>query len=202
MSSIQRLQTIFSKTSSRGRKRTLIIGLLLVDLLAVVLSFHALQAHFDGRRAAAVEQAAAEPGAVESKYKHESLYNSMKDWFNAYVQNVLGTLATLVVGIGWILTSKEARNFLRSHRHVIYSALAILEMICLAHIWVSLYAYSIMDLKYELLSRLRYLDPLYFKDYKLTMAHCIVNLLVNIALFKLQILMVYSLRSDAREEGP
>ena len=51
----------------------------------------------------------------------ELLLATLKEVHTVYRENVMGTLGLILIGVGWVITSKDARYFLSQHRLTRYA---------------------------------------------------------------------------------
>jgi hypothetical protein len=69
---------------------------------------------------------------VEEYLIKESI-EALKIHLAEYLNTVWKTMAFIMVALGWILSSKDAREFLASHRSIRYSALIVIVLLAIAH---------------------------------------------------------------------
>lgn len=136
---------------------------------------------------------------MDDKDKFNLLYASLVDTFKGYVDNVMKTLASIVIAIGWILTSGASRDFLAMQRLPYILSLVAIVVISIIHTSVSFGFYAQSQTKFILISGLRssgssYVEPEYYLSYKITLPLVVANLVMNLALFAVLFMMIFALR--------
>lgn len=128
------------------------------------------------------------------KYKHEIVYESLKDKYKGYVTDIMKTLAFLLICIGWFITSDKSRNFFKKNKVIRISAIIALVIIGIIHINASINTYiSSKDIISDL-SCLKYLDMKFYANYEITIKQLITNLIQNTVLFAVLIIIICSLK--------
>lgn len=98
----------------------------------------------------------------EDKFKLQ--YESLQDTFKGYVENVMKTLASIVVAIGWILTSDKSRDFLSMQRTAYVWVLVAIIVMSILHAVVSVNYYFRSQKKIALLEDLDYVERAYYGE--------------------------------------
>ena len=133
------------------------------------------------------------------KEKFDLLYTSSKDIYNGYNVDVMKSLALLIIGIGWFVTSDKSREFFRKSRTARTSALIAAVILCLVHVWSSISTFHLSREKISLLSALNYVNPNYYQNYEITTTTLVLNLALIIALFGVLIVILSSLKETVNK---
>lgn len=136
---------------------------------------------------------------MDTKDEFDLLYASLVDTFKGYVENVMKTLASIIIAIGWILTSESSRTFLKAQRSAYVMVLVAVLIISALHAGVSVAYYWRSRKKMDLLEGLKdgesaYVKPAYYAGYQITPLIIAVNLLMNLSLFAVLFTTIYTLR--------
>lgn len=130
------------------------------------------------------------------KAKFDLVYASFKQIHDDYSVDIMKTLALLIIGIGWFVTSNKSREFFRKTRSVrIWSVFAAV-ILYLIHAWASISVYRLSQEKMSLLSALEYVEREYFASYRITTASLVLNLVLIAALFGVLIVILLSLKEE------
>jgi hypothetical protein len=138
---------------------------------------------------------------MDPKDRFNLLYQSLVDTFKGYVENVMKTLASIILTMGWILTSETSRKFLAERKTAYVMVLGAIVIVASLHTCVSIAYYFRSQRKIDLLSELKdadspyvaYVEPSYYLSYKITSPIIGVNLLMNLSLFAALFMMIYTL---------
>ena len=132
------------------------------------------------------------PSITEHKEKaFDVSLDALKDNAEQYSDNVINTVSFLLVGIGWVLTSKETRTLIGSTRWVQVLLLIALTLITTTHIIV------LCARKYAsayLLSRLGEINMIpfeYYKYYQITSFQLATSLIVDVSIAIFLWVMLY-----------
>ncbi len=142
------------------------------------------------------ESAAQEPTDQEQATKQEQfelLHTSITMLSQQYVDDVLKTIAFVLLAIGWILTSDRSRAFLKSNRAARRAALITVPVVALLTFGLSYKIYRVSGQKMDLLDELRYFDARFYAHDGITFYFFGANLLVHLALFLTLFALIYSL---------
>ena len=71
---------------------------------------------------------------IDTKEKHDFIYESFKDIYSSYGIDVMKILAFLVLCIGWFITSDKSRDFYKKNRTVRISSIIALIVLGIIHI--------------------------------------------------------------------
>jgi hypothetical protein len=139
---------------------------------------------------------------MEIADRFDLVYEALIDFYKSYVANVNNTLAVIVVSIGWVLTSDKCRSFLTSNRYAYRLSLAVIASIALIHSLVSVGYYLISQRQMELLQKLKYVPAEYYELYSVNLTQLAINLVLNLLMFSLLFLIVFSLRLKDEQKTP
>ena len=136
---------------------------------------------------------------MDLKDRFNLLYASLVDTFKGYVENVMKTLASIILTMGWILTSDTSRKFLAERKTAYVMVLGAIIIVASLHTCVSIAYYFRSQEKIDLLSKVKegdhqYVEPSYYLSYKITPSIIVVNLMMNLSLFAVLFMMIYTLR--------
>ena len=137
---------------------------------------------------------------IEPKEKFDFVFSSFKDVHNAYVIDVMKTIALLVICLGWLITSDKCRDFIRKTKTARVSSIIILVLLCIINISTSIRAYRFSQDKITELSILKYIEPIYYKNYEISVGFLAANLIVHTALFALLIVILFSLKEKTPQK--
>jgi hypothetical protein len=137
--------------------------------------------------------------SMDDKDRFNLLYASLVDTFKGYVDNVMKTMASIIIAIGWILTSDTSRHFLMERKMPYVLSLAAVAVISIIHTAVSFGFYSQSQAKASLISNLRagdspFIEPSYYANYQITLPLVVANLVLNFSLFAVLFMMIFTLR--------
>ncbi len=131
--------------------------------------------------------------AMTDKEHFDLLYTALKELVEDYYEDVMKTVAFLVIAIGWFVTSTKSREFLRNNTIIRRASLATVFMIAVIHIRSEILTYQASKTLHSLLVQMNYIDLSYFAHYKITNMQLITNGIQNTALFGVLLVILYSL---------
>ena len=140
------------------------------------------------------------PEVMALKDKFDLMYESLKDTFKGYVDNVVKTWASTIIVIGWILTSDKSRDFLVQQRAAYLWLLVAIVVITILHAGVCINYYFRSQTKIDLLiedftnRKPPFIEEDYYTGYKITPKIIGTNLLASLFLFAVLFIMIFSLR--------
>ena len=109
--------------------------------------------------------AQAVPPAATVADKFTLVHNSLLQRTLEYFKNIMAATGFLLLAIGWLLTSKEARSFLAEHRRARNLMLVAIWTVAALDLASQAEALRISDARLRLLERLAYIDRVYFEDH-------------------------------------
>jgi len=146
-------------------------------------------------------QSQSETDRISINEKFSLLYESLKDIQSDYYTDIMKTLAFLIIGIGWFITSNKSRDFFRKNRVARISSLIAVVVLAMIHIRDSIGRYLLSKRTISLLENLSYIGADYYGHSEITTSQLIMNLLQNAALFAVLIVILYSLKTAAQSHG-
>ncbi len=133
------------------------------------------------------------------------LYTSLREMSKDYGNDVLKTIGSLLLVIGWLMTSEGSRKFLAQNVTAWRTALVVVPVVAVINtVWL-IERFSASEGKVELLDELGYLPNAYYADDRITPVLMVANLVIHLALFAMLFALVYShrgARSDAGKGPP
>ena len=136
---------------------------------------------------------------IDTKEKHDFIYESFKDIYSSYGIDVMKILAFLVLSIGWFITSDKSRDFYKKNRTVRISSIIALIVLGIIHITSQFNSYLYSKEKLAELSALHYLDLKYYENYEITFGQLIANVAQNSVLFVVLILIIFSMKEATKK---
>ena len=130
---------------------------------------------------------------ADNKEKFDMIYTSMTHLSKEYVDDVMKTIAFLLLAIGWIVTSDRSRAFL-STENVNLTALIAIVFIALTHVLLSIGAFRTSQVKMRLLEDLDYVSREYYAGDRVTGLLLIANLALHLALFATLFALILTLQ--------
>ena len=115
---------------------------------------------------------------------------SFKHIYSTYLQNFWSALGSAVLFMGWILTSKDAREFVSSSilSQIILTMTLLILVIGHARIVFRFYRQSIEKL--DIL--INFVESKYYNNYEITRPRLIVNLIIIMCLLISDIILVWA----------
>lgn len=121
--------------------------------------------------------------------------------YQDYLNDVYKIIAFLLLTVGWLLTSENARNFLRTNTVAFRSALAAIPVIATVHVIIAVGMYRDSLRAVDRLVQLDYMPMEYYADQRITPMLLVTNLALHLALFAVLFLFVYTLRKAKSADG-
>ena len=128
--------------------------------------------------------------------KFNLLHTLLIDILKTYSDNTMKTLASVIIALGWMVTSDKAREFLASDSAIFYYYLSLIALVFISiiHISASSRFYKWSQKTVTLLSKLNFAEPEYYEDYVITKPLLIGNLIMNLSLLTILFAMILSPR--------
>ena len=123
--------------------------------------------------------------------KFDLLYETLKDIIKTYYENVMRTIAFILLAIGWILTSKDTQTLLHKDERLIYLGLTAIVITGLIHGYSSHYFYQHSQKKAQQLKELDFVSSNYYEQYQIKFSVFMGNLILNLSLLTVLFVMVY-----------
>ncbi len=142
--------------------------------------------------------AASEPAGVQeaqtatAREQFELAHEALHDLANGYSSDVLKTIASLLLVMGWLMMSEAARNFLRHSPTARRTGLVVVPVLAVANaVWLW-DRFATSEALADLLNSLGYVPEAYYADDRITVTLWITNLVVHLTLFTALFALVYS----------
>ena len=132
---------------------------------------------------------------VSPQERFEILHKSLKDILDEYTNDVLRSIAYLLLAIGWIVTSDRSREFLRGNKRAYRVAIIIVLLIALLHTGLAYWTFDRSQRMSDLLVELNYLPHDYYSHLKITPIIFVGNLTLHLGLFATLFFLLVALRS-------
>lgn len=147
---------------------------------------------------AALEQTQSD--TVSAEHKFQLLHDSLRDLSKDFANDVLKTIASLLLVIGWLMVSEGSREFLRQNLTAWCTALVVIPVVAAANtVWL-IDRFRASENKVALLKELEYLKEGYYASDKITPVVMVTDTILHLALFAALFGLVYSQRG-ARSGG-
>ena len=127
--------------------------------------------------------------------RFELLHNLLGDQSREYVNDVLKTIAFLLVAIGWILTSKPSREFLGSNVRAHSAGLLTVALVAVIHVALSIEKFVASQQTMKLLFDLDYFPREYYAVVQIGLPVFLANVALHIVLFGTLFVLVKDTRS-------
>lgn len=141
--------------------------------------------------------------AASSLLTHEKesmlLFQSLKDINDQYYEDVMKTLAFLIIAIGWFVTSDKSRQFFKRYNAARLTSIIAVAALGSIHIQASILTYLSSQSKSSLILGLNYLSAEHFNHYKISTITMVTNLIQNITLFGVLLIILISLKHNHSE---
>lgn len=105
-------------------------------------------------------------GAVEDQFKF--VFGALVDLFKWYMSLVRDVIVFSLLVIGWLVTSKYSRAYIKEHEAVLYIALGVMGAIYLMFILEALKSRKESARKMGQLAEIGFADEKYYDNYKIT----------------------------------
>ena len=141
---------------------------------------------------AALEQTQSDSASAEQKF--QLLYDSLRDLSKDFANDVLKTIASLLLVIGWLMMSEGSREFLRQNLAAWRTALVVIPVVAATNtVWL-IDRFLASENKVELLDRLEYLKEGYYASDRITLVVMTTDTIAHLALFAALFGLIYSQR--------
>ncbi len=150
---------------------------------------------------------ASEPDGVQeaqtatAREQFELAHDALHSLADGYSSDVLKTIASLLLVIGWLMMSEAARNFLRHTATARRTGLVVVPVLAVADaVWLW-DRFATSEVQANLLNSLGYVPEAYYFDDRITVTLWITNLVVHLTLFAALFALVYS-QKEVHVESP
>ena len=127
--------------------------------------------------------------------RFELLHNLLGEQSRDYVNDVLKTIAFLLLAIGWILTSKPTRDFLGSNIRAYRAGLLTVALVAIIHVVLSIDQFFASQRTMKLLLDLNYFPLEYYVARQIEPQVLLANLVLHVVLFGTLFALVKDTRS-------
>ena len=140
----------------------------------------------------ALEQTQSDSASAEQRF--QLLYDSLRDLSKDSANDVLKTIASLLLVIGWLMVSEGSREFLRQNLTAWRTALVVIPVMAVANtVWL-IDRFRISENKVDLLDGLDYLAEGYYAGDRITPVVMATDTILHLALFAAIFGLIYSQR--------
>ena len=122
------------------------------------------------------------------------VYDSLKEMSITYNEDVMKTLAFLIITLGWFITSDKSRDFFRRNRPSRISSIIAVVVISIIHVRASVHTYLSSKKLSSLLDNMNYLDSELYNSYTIDIPQLVTNLIQNVVLFGVLIVILFTLK--------
>ena len=142
--------------------------------------------------------AASEPAGVQEAQaatpgeQFELAHDALHDLAKGYSSDVLKTIASLLLVMGWLMMSEATRNFLRHSATARWTALVVIPVLAVANAAWLWDRFATSQAQADLLNTLGYVPEAYYAADRITVTLWITNLVVHLTLFATLFALVYS----------
>ena len=131
---------------------------------------------------------------VSAEQRFTLLHDSLRDLSKDVANDVLKTIASLLLVIGWLMMSEGSREFLRQNVTAWRTALVVIPVLAATNtVWL-IDRFRVSENKVDLLKGLKYLEEGYYASDKITLVVMVADTILHLALFAALFGLVYSQR--------
>ncbi len=142
-----------------------------------------------------------QPATVSAEQRFKLLHDSLRDLSKNFANDVLKTIASLLLVIGWFMVSEGSREFLRQNLTAWRTALVVIPVMAVANtVWL-IDRFRISENKVALLKELEYLKEGYYASDKITSVVMVTDTILHLALFAAIFGLIYSQRGGGARSG-
>ncbi len=129
---------------------------------------------------------------VADAEKFRLLHNSLRELSKDYGNDVLKTIGSLLLVIGWLVVSEGSRKFFAQNVMAWRTALVVLPVMAVTNtVWL-IERFSASKGKVKVLDELGYVPNAYYADDRITPVLMVANIVLHLALFVMLFALVYS----------
>jgi hypothetical protein len=136
--------------------------------------------------------------SASAREKFGLLHGSLKEIYGDFVADVMKTLAFLILGIGWFVTSDKSREFFRRTIYIRLASIIALVILAVIHANACLTIYALSQRIMALLGDLNYLGREYYESYEITGWLAGTNLIQNLILFIVLITILFFMKNKSQ----
>lgn len=130
------------------------------------------------------------PSPDNRQRQFDVLYEMLSDIQQRFMDNNAKVAALLLLGVGWVATSKDARNFLATMHHAKAIGIAATSTAFFVYVIASLQAWWISRKTLASLSNLDFMPVEYYRERQLRLSTVLICTLGNASLAALSIALV------------
>ena len=141
---------------------------------------------------AALERTQSDTVSAEQRFK--LLHDSLRDLSKNFANDVLKTVGSLLLVIGWLMMSEGSRKFLGQNLTAWRTALVVIPVMAVTNtVWL-IDRFRVSEKKVDLLKGLKYLEEGYYASDRITLVVMVTDTVLHLALFAVLFGFVYSQR--------
>ncbi len=137
------------------------------------------------------------PAGISVGEEFSLLYESLKETTGDYNEDVMKTLAFLIITLGWFITSDRSRQFFKKNKMVRVSSIIAVIVICAIHIRASVLSYLTAKQLGSLIGDLNYVAYGHYISHEITPLLLTANLIQNVVLFGVLVVILVTLDKTA-----
>ena len=131
---------------------------------------------------------------VSAEQRFKLLRDSLRDLSKNFANDVLKTVGSLLLAIGWLMMSEESRDFLRQNSTAWLTALVVIPVLAVTNtVWL-IDRFRVSENKVALLEGLKYLEEGYYASDRITLVVMVTDTILHLALFAVLFGFVWSQR--------
>ena len=139
--------------------------------------------------------------SVADAEKFRLLHDSLRELSKDYRNDVLTTVGSLLIAIGWLVISEGSRKFFAQNVMAWRTALFVLPVMAVTDtIWL-IDRFLVSERTVELLDQLTYLPSGYYAGSKITPVPMLTDIVLHLALFAALFGLVYAQRRARSDTG-
>ena len=141
---------------------------------------------------AALERTQSDTASTEQSF--QLLYDSLRDLSKDSASDVLKTIGSVLLVIGWLMVSERSREFLRRNFTAWRTALVVIPVLAATNtVWL-IDRFRVSENKMELLKGLKYMNEGYYASDRIMPVVMVTDTIAHLALFAALFGLVYSQR--------
>ena len=131
---------------------------------------------------------------VSAEQRFKLLRDSLRDLSKDFANDVLKTVGSLLLAIGWLMMSEGSRDFLRQNSTAWLTALVVIPVLAVTNTLWLIDRFRVSENKVDLLEGLKYLEEGYYTSDRITLVVMVTDTILHLALFAMLFGFVYSQR--------
>ena len=131
---------------------------------------------------------------VSAEQRFKLLRDSLRDLSKNFANDVLKTVGSLLLAIGWLMMSEGSRDFLSQNSTARLTALVVIPVLAVTNtVWL-IDRFRVSENKVDLLEGLKYLEEGYYDSDRITLVVMVTDTILHLALFAVLFGFVWSQR--------